>query len=256
MNGLGWRPDTPDFRDRVFSTQGVIKHFDDVPLPLKVDLRRFMPRVYNQGSLGSCTANSALAMCHYLASQKNTEAPEFSRLFTYYCTRELEGTIPVDCGASLRNTIKAINLSGGSYESDWPYKIELFAQTPPQAVFEFGQLHQALKYERLQTLRDMRTCLAAGFPFVFGFSVYESLYSLSADDNFRLSFPSPDQSLLGGHAVTAVGYDDEAQVFIIRNSWGADWGEAGHFYMPYEYALNSNLAADFWTIQLMEFPGI
>jgi C1A family cysteine protease len=58
--------------------------------------------------------------------------------------------------------------------------------------------------------------------------------------------------MIGGHAVMAVGYDDEKKHFIIQNSWGTEWGDKGFFYMPYDYAANSDLAADFWTIRIVE----
>jgi C1A family cysteine protease len=54
---------------------------------------------------------------------------------------------------------------------------------------------------------------------------------------------------LGGHAVMAVGYDDENQWLIVMNSWGASWGDKGFFYLPYEYITNNNLSDDFWTIR-------
>jgi C1A family cysteine protease len=64
--------------------------------------------------------------------------------------------------------------------------------------------------------------------------------------------PGPREKVLGGHAVLAVGYDDAKQCFIVRNSWGTKWGDKGHCYMPYAYLTDSDLAADFWTITLVE----
>jgi hypothetical protein len=37
----------------------------------------------------------------------------------------------------------------------------------------------------------------------------------------------------GGHAILIVGYDDAAQCFIVKNSWGTGWGEAGFFRIAY-----------------------
>jgi C1A family cysteine protease len=64
--------------------------------------------------------------------------------------------------------------------------------------------------------------------------------------------PKPTEQTLGGHAVLAVGYDDTTTRFIVRNSWGQDWGMRGYFTMPYPYVLDSNLCDDFWTIKLVE----
>ena len=49
----------------------------------------------------------------------------------------------------------------------------------------------------------------------------------------------------------AIGYDDASQWFISRNSWGAGWGMAGYFTIPYAYLTDSNLADDFWTVRLV-----
>ena len=57
---------------------------------------------------------------------------------------------------------------------------------------------------------------------------------------------------LGGHAVLAMGYDDAHRRFLVRNSWGTDWGQAGHFTMPYGYLTDSNLSDDFWTIRRVQ----
>ena len=68
--------------------------------------------------------------------------------------------------------------------------------------------------------------------------------------------PASGERVLGGHAVTAVGYDDSTRRFIVRNSWGAAWGRGGCCFMPYAYLLDPALAADFWTIRLVEIPEI
>jgi C1A family cysteine protease len=98
----------------------------------------------------------------------------------------------------------------------------------------------------------MKGCLASGYPFVFGFSVYESFESQEVKQTGRVPMPSPNEQLLGGHAVLAVGYDDSQRRFIVRNSWGKDWGMQGYFTIPYAYLLDDNLADDFWTIRQVE----
>src|SRR5262249_38413268 len=104
-------------------------------------------------------------------------------------------------------------------------------------------------YLRLQNLREMKQCLADGFPFVFGFSVYESFESPQVARTGIMPMPSRSEKLLGGHAVMAVGYDDETDKLFVRNSWGTKWGEKGYFWMPYAYLENPGLARDFWTIR-------
>lgn len=95
----------------------------------------------------------------------------------------------------------------------------------------------------------MRSCLADGFPFVFGFTVYESFESQQVAKSGVVSMPKPTERALGGHAVLGVGYNDAKKTFIVRNSWGDDWGQKGYFIMPYKYLSDRNLADDFWTIR-------
>ena len=103
----------------------------------------------------------------------------------------------------------------------------------------------------MQNANLLKGCLAAGYPFVFGFTVYESFESQEVARSGVVPMPSSGEKILGGHAVLAVGYDDSTQRFIVRNSWGTGWGMSGYFTMPYQYVTDSNLADDLWTIRLI-----
>jgi C1A family cysteine protease len=245
---LGWRRDSLDKRDNIFSSSR-LKEYIKV-LPAHVDLRSSFPPCYDQGELGSCTAQAVGSICDYKYGLDNTFFP--SRLFLYYMTRKLEGTTFIDNGATLRNTIKAINKFGVCDESVWNYIIANFNIEPPSWVKVLAEKHQAVSYRRVkQRLDDLRAAIADSHPVAFGFSVYENLYSLNKD-KYLLEFPDPNDAPEGGHAVTAVGYDDTLQYFIIRNSWGEEWGSNGYFLMPYNFILDKTLCSDFWTIELME----
>ena len=113
--------------------------------------------------------------------------------------------------------------------------------------------NRSVLYQRVpRAIDQFRGCLAAGFPFVFGFSVYESFESRTVARTGEMPMPRMRESLLGGHAVLAVGYDDDTGRFLARNSWGPRWGLGGYFTMPYDYLLDAGLSDDFWTIRLME----
>jgi C1A family cysteine protease len=127
-----------------------------------------------------------------------------------------------------------------------------FAQKPPAQAFSDALRHRTVSYQRLvNTLMQMKGCLAAGYPFVFGFSVYASFESPTVAQTGVVPMPQPNEQLLGGHAVLAVGYDDAQQRFTVRNSWGPTWGMAGYFTMPYAYLTDTNLADDFWTVRII-----
>jgi C1A family cysteine protease len=241
----GWVPDVPDQRDYLLSA--VLR----VPakLPAKVDLRPLCPKVEDQGSLGSCTANALAGAIEFLEMKDKVPFQDFSRLFIYYNERALEHTINSDSGAMIRDGIKTMAKQGVCSEKSWPYVVSKFKAKPGPACYKEALDHQIISYYRVLTLDQMRTCLAEGFPFVFGFTVYESFESQAVAKTGTVNMPKPKEQVLGGHAVLGVGYDDAKQRFIVRNSWGDTWGQKGYFTMPYKYLSDRNLSDDFWTIR-------
>jgi C1A family cysteine protease len=217
----------------------------------KVDLRDKCPPVYDQGNLGSCTACAIGGLIHYV--EQNEPDPDVcaqSRLFIYYNERMLENTIDSDAGAELRNGIKAVVKYGSCCEDLWPYDISKFAVSAPNEVYRIAQDRVILDYYRVrQTLADINNCLAGGFPIAFGITIYESFESDEVARTGHVPLPRLEEHDLGGHAIMLVGFDDTRNKYICRNSWSKDWGMDGYFELPYSYVLDSNLAADFWTIR-------
>ncbi len=247
---FGWVPDLPDHRDYLYAAPQPVL----AKLPTKIDLRKQCPPVLNQGQLGSCTAN-AIANAHLFNQMQQKAKTTFhpSRLFIYYNERAMEGTINSDAGAMIRDGIKSVAQLGVCSETEWPYAVGKFANKPDKTSYKNALQHQALSYQRVtQTLNQCKGCLASGFPFVFGFTVYESFESATVAKTGNAPMPKPKEKCIGGHAVLAVGYDDAKQRFIIMNSWGTDWGQKGYFTLPYSYVTESNLAADFWTLRIVE----
>lgn len=246
----GWQPDLPDQRDFQYKApQGFVK-----TLPPKVDLRKKCPPVYNQGQLGSCTANAIAAAFEFEIMQqdaKNDFMP--SRLFIYYNERVIEHSVNSDNGAQIRDGIKTVNKQGSCPEKIWPYIIHKFANKPTAASYTAALKHKVLSYQSVgRSLNQMKACLAAGYPFVFGFTVYESFEGESVAKTGKVNMPGLNEKIVGGHAVMAVGYNESSKRFIVRNSWGTDWGMGGYFTMPYEYLLNEDLSDDFWTIRVID----
>lgn len=242
----GWKGDKVDHRDHFYQ---LFHSINRSTLPPTVDLRSKCPPVYNQGKLGSCTAN-AIGAAYQFDEQKQQNEDTFmpSRLFIYYNERSMEGTVNEDSGAEIRDGIKSISKVGVCHEDIWTYDISRFTVKPCQEAYDDAQKHHGLKYFRLsQNIDEMKHCLANGYPFVFGFSVYESFESEHVARSGYMNLPLSNDKYIGGHAVMAVGYTDEN--FIVRNSWGSDWGDEGYFYMPYAYILNPKLASDFWTLR-------
>jgi C1A family cysteine protease len=174
---------------------------------------------------------------------------QMSRLYVYYNERTIEHTVSQDSGAMLRDGIKSLVKKGACTEAKWPYFTENFRIKPPAACYRDGAGHQVTSYQRIETLDQMRACLADGFPFVFGFTVYESFESQTVAKTGRVTMPMSRERPLGGHAVLAVGYNDRDKRFLVRNSWGSGWGLKGYFTMPYGYCASRDLSDDFWTIR-------
>jgi C1A family cysteine protease len=227
------------------------------------DLRDQCAAVYNQGQIGSCTANAIAAAIEFDLKKQGMDFMP-SRLFIYYNERVMEGTVGSDAGAQIRDGIKSVASQGDCPEAEWPYDDTpagpdgVFPPNararmqPPASIYADAVKHKAVKYQSVdQNLTDMKGCLSDGYPFVFGFTVYQSFESQAVAQSGDVPMPQPNETVLGGHAVLAVGFDDEERKFIVRNSWGSGWGDGGYCYMPYAYLLDNNLAADFWTIRVM-----
>jgi len=250
VSRYGWLPDLPDHRDRLYAAPMEIAG----ALPAKADLRAQCPPVYDQGQLGSCTAN-AIAGAIQFDRMKQMLSPVFtpSRLFIYYNERVIEHSIDSDSGAQIRDGIKSIGKQGDCPETEWPYVIARFKTKPPKKCYADARKYKAVLYQRVtQTLGQLKGCVVSGWPFVFGFTVYEGFESATVAKTGHASLPKSGEQVIGGHAVVGVGYDDAKQWFIIRNSWGGRWGMAGYFTLPYAYLTDENLASDFWTIRVVK----
>ena len=256
---LNWQPDLPDFRDIHYANQHVCKLEQ---LPTFVDLRSKCSPVENQNQLGSCTSFSLAGALEFLEEQSlvtKTASPEvlvpavftsFSHLFIYYNERAAEGDVMEDGGGQLRDGIKTLATLGACSELIWPYDESKVFDKPSNESYMEALNHKIVSYMRLDTLSDMKHCLASGYPFAFGFTVYSSFEGPEVTSTGIVPMPNEiTDSCVGGHAVLAVGYDDTEQMIIVRNSWGPDWGLKGYFKLPYAYISNSDLASDFWTIR-------
>lgn len=243
-----------------------------VVAPPATDLRQYCSPVENQGRIGSCTAHAAVGVVEYYQRRVHGKHTEGSRLFVYKVTRNLLG-VTGDTGAWLRNTMGALVLCGVVPEQYWPYSDEAqeFDKEPPQFCYAVADNYQAVRFfshdplakprPKAEVLSSVKKYLVAGLPAMFGFFGFDSAFS--SDDPAAFPVPTPEEIQSGairwGHAVVAVGYDDKKKVtntqsnrastgaFLIRNSWGGEWGMGGYGWLPYEY-VTLGLAIDFWSL--------
>jgi len=251
---MGWKRDLPDFRDRVL----VLPAAATKNLPKKKDLR---PQehfgVYDQGHLGSCTANAIGAGYHFCMILQGTKEFTPSRLFIYFNERSMEGTVGEDSGAYIRDGIKSVHKIGVCSETLWPYAEDKFTVKPSPPCYEQAVKNTCKEYAQVtQTLESLKACINEGYPFVFGFVVLASFMTQQVAATGKMVLPQAGDYVLGGHAVMGIGFDDDLGCFIIRNSWGTGWGQDGYFFMPYEYICHQQLASDFWMMRVVDGPAL
>jgi len=231
---------------RLHQTDLNIKKFDEIAiLPKSVDLRNKMPPVLNQGTLACCTG-FAISACFDYEDKSNFQP---SPLFIYYNERLMGGSVMIDSGANIADGIRSLETFGVCKNSSWPYIINKFKIKPPETCYK-----EALNYKVTssfnvqQDIKSIKTCLANGHTIVLGIAIYSSFESRECILTGKIPMPNPNEECLGGHCVVCVGYDDETQTWLMRNSRGAGWGNKGYFTLPYSYLLDTNLCSDLWAM--------
>jgi C1A family cysteine protease len=245
IHRYGWKPSLPDVRDHIADAS-------ELTVREEVDPRADLPAVFDQGQLGSCTANAVAAAVEYDAELNGADPGFLSRLWIYYYERQLEGAPATqDTGAYGRDGFKVCQKLGVPPEADWPYDISKFSDDPPASLDGEARQHRISNYKVVpRNLDTMRAVLSNRQTIALGFSVYQSFESHQVAQTGIVPLPTRNEKQLGGHEVLLVGYlKDQPNYGLVRNSWGPDWGMKGYFLMPWAYILDANLASDFRTIR-------
>lgn len=243
--------------DSLSTNHTMVKALLASPLPTSADLRSMFPDPFDQGKLGSCLANALVGVVLFELMQEKVTNPDMrSRLYLYWQARNLEGTVDQDAGASISDGIRVLNSKGVCNESLWPYDINTFKNPPTAAMDSDAATCKATNFSSVdRDLNVFKALLSQNCPIVGGISVYELLESAAVKKSGVANIPGPNEKFLGGHGVVFVGYDDSRQAFLVRNSWGPNWGIKGCFWLPYEYILREDLSFDFWKITQMTIPA-
>lgn len=239
----GYKKDKPDYRDH-----GAMRLMKQVAIPKDWDLEEFCGPKKDQADLGACTMFAGSGNSEYLFRKFKAQSLVLSPLFGYYLERQMDGTLDQgDTGSYGRTACRVMNKFGLCLESEDPYRPKNFEIPPNPEQLAEGLLHKAGAYHRLVTVDDMKHCIASDYPFLVGFTVYDSF---ERPGWTTMPIPKKHENILGGHEVLFIGYDDAKSAFKVRNSWGSHWAEGGNFWFPYEAAADPDIFQDAWIQHL------
>ncbi len=220
------------------------------------------PAVRNQEQIGSCTAFTGSAANEILHYYKNGSWPStLSPLYLYYVERvKIEGySITADPGAEMVDIPEALQKYGQCIETDYAYPTnktetagpssKAYKTAPTSAAvsnalgYEIGPNATNYAMVKQGDTAAVIALLRNNTPVMMGFNVYDnSNYTIFEGLNTTNYTYSPltatgslksGLKLLGGHANVIIGYDNTKKAFLMENSWGTDWGNAGYWYLPY-----------------------
>ncbi len=247
---LGALKDIEDSRDYVFKDTRISKIAKATAyMPDYVDWSMYSPPVKDQKYIGSCVAQACASAREFLVRtlDPNSQA-QYSPLFIYLKARQAMGTFPADSGLYTRSALKALQTFGVPEEISWPYDTDKFNDEPDAQTYESASWKKIYAYHRLETntVEEMEQCISQQRTFILSMQVFGNLLVLRTDAQGVVIMPTPDDTLVGGHAVFVIGMSRSNKLFHCQNSWSKNYGISGRFWLPYEYV--SRYVMDCWSI--------
>lgn len=225
-------------------------------LPSSVDLRKEFPGIKNQGPQGACSAFSLVSVIEYFIHKILRDSVDLSEAFVYYNARKLSGDTEIDEGATFTEIIQSIRDNGVCLEELCPYNPKVYNEEPSEEAYGEADSRKITEAKNVRLeVDDIKSALAQGYPVVISARAFRS-YVTNA--NGVLSMPSSkelDDDKAHNHAMVICGYIDKEGFFIVRNSWGTNFGDNGYCYLPYEYVRTPNVLNGAYVVTGINING-
>lgn len=226
---------------------------DATGLPPVVDHRPNQSPIKYQGTRGTCVAHASTALIESYVNIPN----DLSEQYAHYKFNEFLGRPHnIDSGLKTTEAPKYLSRADGRIclEKDWPCiphqatinQLISDGTYGPPAAAQSNQTYgitsvykiipdEGLTGESIRNIRYLEALLHKGHNIVIG--VYPSWNDKDNDGVLDpvLAGPGGKPIKKGGHAMLVVGYDRPSQYFIVKNSWGPDWGHEGYGYLHYNF---------------------
>lgn len=200
-----------------------------------IDLRDMFGMIRNQGTQGSCCSFAVASVIEALRHDKQTYSPAF----LYWNVRAVNNTTDKDTGASIYDVIRAATQFGDCLEEHMPYSQD-YTIKPDKNAFGNALNCRIIEAQTVEPKIDaIKSALSDGFPVIIAARIFDSFSDTRSGFvrnplSDELSKERSDGH--GNHALVVCGFSDSERVFVVRNSWGTNFGDNGYCYIPYSYA--------------------
>lgn len=215
-----------------------------------LDMRSYFSSIKDQGEIGSCLAFALTSVFEYVMYSANrTKEVNLSEQFLYYNARMLGsegGEVHGVNGSFLKPAIESLIQYGIASEDEWPYVKERADEKPSDKAYEDAKKRMLKKAQNVpRNVNAIKSALEDGYPVVGSFTLCPSFANIdhgfvTMPDEEEISY-AKENSENSAHAMTIVGFEDNLQCFLVRNSWGKGWGVFGYCYVPYGYVEHESL---------------
>ena len=228
----------------------------NISLPESIDLRSNFTRIKNQGNQGSCLAHALTSIFEYAVKLNTAKSVDLSEAFLYYNARKMDTTGDVDTstdtGSRVKPAIASLMEYGIATEELCPYNEADFTTQPSDQAYADAKTRRLIKALNVnRSSVDIKKALSEGYPVEASFVLCPTFTDASiggyvsmpteTEITETLSLDDSQRPRHSTHAMVIVGYSDKLNCFVVRNSWGEDWGDNGYCYIPYIYVDDKRL---------------